>query len=557
MLKKIVFSILIAFPLWAGAATQYICASAAGTGDGSSLANCKAAGTNFASISVSAGDVLRICSKIRGALTITSTNDVTVDLDCNDEAAGEITGADVVTAFEAADVNGEYATTGTFAVPVFVLVDGVAWREGVKGSLEADEWAFNSSVGGTQAVYLGSDPTGRTVEIATRGVGIEYVTSTGASVTGGRIYGIRQLGAATGNAGVVFRASSGTVDGTEFYAVRRPTDVTGNGTMTVQNTRTSYCVDGPDANKNTDRPTLVATGNIVEDCDYANWFENTSTSHALTLDGEAIACTDCAAFTASRNTIRRTHHGVATRVDSAAVQRIYGNFIEDVNDDGLNLGCTNSSGVYNLIAAGNVMRQIGKGGGWATSSFGVALSNGTCGNGSDVTIANNTIADSANGLYFQAAASQTGTIRQLNNVISNVDPEGVTGTHYFVTWNAVNASHSLTLVSDYGDYYQSYGVGFFRWIAGASARAYSAFNTYKTDSSQDAASILTDPAFLGGPSPTTVLGFRPKLNSPLLGAGTYSDAKYDYNGVRFGNPPNIGAFATTPDNKRSTYVERY
>ena len=65
------------------------------------------------------------------------------------------------------------------------------------------------------------------------------------------------------------------------------------------------------------------------------------------------------------------------------------------------------------------------------------------------------------------------------------------------------------------------------------------------------------PQVTGEPSPTTALSFRPRPNSPLLGAGTYSDAKYDYNGVRFGNPPNIGAFATTPDNKRSTYVERY
>jgi hypothetical protein len=115
---------LFANSVWA--ATQYICESAAGNGSGSSLANCKAAGTNFASITVGASDVLRICSTIRGALTITSTNDVTVDLDCNDEAAGEITGADVVTAFAAVDENGEYATTDTFLVPFWVLVDGVA-----------------------------------------------------------------------------------------------------------------------------------------------------------------------------------------------------------------------------------------------------------------------------------------------------------------------------------------------------------------------------------------------------------------------------------------------
>ena len=379
------------------------------------------------------------------------------------------------------------------------------------------------------------------MEIATRGVGVEFITSTGGIVTGGRIYGTRHTGSATGNGAVNCRASTCAVTGTEFYAVRKPTDVTGNATMTVTNTRTSYCGDGPDANKNTDRPSLTATGNLVEDCGYGGWFDNTATSHALTIDGEGIACTNCASFIVGGNTTRRTYHGIAARVETAAPVRIYRNYIEDTQDDGLNLGCTNSSGVWDLVASSNIMRRVGSGGDWSTSSFAVALSNGTCGNGSSATIANNVIADSASGLYFQAAASQTGTIRQVNNVISNVDPENATGTHYFVNWNAVNASHSLTLVSDYGDYHQSYGVGFFRWIAGASARAYSAFSTYKTDSSQDAASILNAPRFRGGNTPTTADGFIP-TELALRASGVVVGDLYDFYGVTFQTKPSIGAF---------------
>lgn len=528
------------------AATQYVCSSSSGSGDGSSLANCKAAGTNFASITVGAGDVIRICDTIRGTLTVTSTNNVTVDLDCNDEAAGVISGANVVTSFAAVDENGEYATTDTFAVPVFVIVNGVVWREGVKGSLADNEWAFNSASGGTHEVYLGSDPTGKTVEIAIRGAGIEFITSTGANVTGGRIYGIRHTGSATGNAGVIFRASSGTVEGTSFYAVRRPTDVTGNGSMTVQNTSTRYCVDGPDANKNTDRPTLIAISNTVEDCDYADWFENTSASHSLTLDGEGIACTDCAVFTAYGNTVKRTHHGFATRVDSSITQIIERNWIEDTNDEGLNIGCTNSSGVINLRASGNILRETGKGGGWATSSFGVAVNNSTCGNGSVITVANNDFFETSNGIFFQAAASQTGTISVYNNAIVNVNPEQTAGTHYFITWNSINASHSMTLLADDNDYYQIDGVGFFRWISGSSARAYSAFSSYQSDSSVDANSIQSDPLFVGGTSSSTATGFRLSPSSPLISAGTYVGNYTDYSGMKFNNlKPSIGAYETT------------
>jgi len=92
------------------------------------------------------------------------------------------------------------------------------------------------------------------------------------------------------------------------------------------------------------------------------------------------------------------------------------------------------------------------------------------------------------------------------------------------------------------------------------------FAGWKTASSQDAASISANPQFLGGSSPTTAEGFRPLPSSPLLGAGSPLGAKYDYEGYRFGNPPNIGAFVNNGPNsysrrsnydRRTTFPERY
>jgi len=68
-----------------------------------------------------------------------------------------------------------------------------------------------------------------------------------------------------------------------------------------------------------------------------------------------------------------------------------------------------------------------------------------------------------------------------------------------------------------------------------------------------------DSRFIGGPSPTTAEGFRPLPSSPLIGAGSPLGAKYDYEGYRFGNPPNIGAFVNNGPNsysRRSNYDRR-
>lgn len=78
---------------------------------------------------------------------------------------------------------------------------------------------------------------------------------------------------------------------------------------------------------------------------------------------------------------------------------------------------------------------------------------------------------------------------------------------------------------------------------------------------KESGSTLGDPAFVGGPNPTTPEGFKPFATSPLCGAGYPTAAKYDYDNKRLGNPPNIGAYGTctagrTSYSTRSTYVPR-
>ena len=69
------------------------------------------------------------------------------------------------------------------------------------------------------------------------------------------------------------------------------------------------------------------------------------------------------------------------------------------------------------------------------------------------------------------------------------------------------------------------------------------FAQWLSATSQDANSELTsDPGFIGGTTPTNVMGFCLRSDSPLLGAGTYLGAwATGYRGKDLGKPPSIGA----------------
>ena len=59
---------------------------------------------------------------------------------------------------------------------------------------------------------------------------------------------------------------------------------------------------------------------------------------------------------------------------------------------------------------------------------------------------------------------------------------------------------------------------------------------------QDASSQETDAMLVGGANPTSLDGFRPRLDSPLCGAGTYVGKIFDKTGRRIMPPVTIGAF---------------
>lgn len=554
---------LLFFSCNAFAATQFICATSSGTGDGSTFANCKAAGTNFANITVSASDLLYICgpTAIRGTLTITTKNNVTIDFGCNGNSSGVITGTDVVSSFAAADGNQEYATTGTFANPLFVLVDGVAWKEGTKGSLADNEWAFNASGGGTAAVFLGSDPGGRTVEIATRSLGLEIVTSTGVTITGGRIYGIRTSGSANGSAAVVCRDSSCTLSGTDFYAVSQSADArNASGSINVSNTSTLLCGDGLDANSG---GTLIATNNTISECRWNGFFSRTLTTHGFVPDGEPIGCTDCTAITATSNSIYRSSDAISTRVTNNPTQIIRRNYIEDTVDDGIDLGCTAGTGAVTAEVTGNIIRRVGSnslqstGTPWDPSSIGIVWDDRVCGNSSNTTIAHNTIDYSSGGIAFLAAASQSGTINAYKNLIVDINPEQApTFARYIMNFGGVSATHSLTINSNYNAFYQSIGNGFFTWVSGSSARTYANFSLYQSDSGKDTNSTRTDPKWAGGLIPASSNGFRLLGASGLIKSGVLAQNYQDYAGRFFNNPPSIGAWESASGDDRGTVAAR-
>jgi hypothetical protein len=155
-----------------------------------------------------------------------------------------------------------------------------------------------------------------------------------------------------------------------------------------------------------------------------------------------------------------------------------------------------------------------------SSVFGETLAqNVHCGTSTTAcTVENNSILGGSIGVDMQAAAAG-GVAR--NNAISSSAigiSKGASGTE---SYNGINSPDPC-------------------WSGGATAACAG------TD-------VEAAPAFLGGPNPTTAEGFKLKPSSPLCGAGTPTDAKYDYEEYRFGIPPNIGAFAKC---ERSTFTDR-
>jgi hypothetical protein len=73
---------------------------------------------------------------------------------------------------------------------------------------------------------------------------------------------------------------------------------------------------------------------------------------------------------------------------------------------------------------------------------------------------------------------------------------------------------------------------------------YNLIRTMEGDT-QDATTLTVNPQWIGGTSPTTAEGFRPRSTSPLIGAGTPIQGLVDYSRFPFHwATPSIGAFET-------------
>lgn len=187
----------------------------------------------------------------------------------------------------------------------------------------------------------------------------------------------------------------------------------------------------------------------------------------------------------------------------------------------------------------------------------VRLTTATAG-ATTVTIANNLFVnnDGISPLYFGTGnASAAYTVK--NNVFAYNSGGGGTFNGNF---------HRATTTSSTSESNNLFWSPAEATIVRSGSTNYTTVAAWQAASSQGAGDLNSNPIFVGGTPQTTADGFKLKSNSPLCGAGTPTNAKYDYEGYRFSIPPNIGAFATcgrndiftdrTISTNRTIYVDR-
>ena len=166
-----------------------------------------------------------------------------------------------------------------------------------------------------------------------------------------------------------------------------------------------------------------------------------------------------------------------------------------------------------------------------------------------------------NGTYGLSLPTIEGTGKAQNLTLS-----GNTTSQIFTTRIYTGQTVTLTNNALYGGAAAVTGASIGGTVTDDYARHGNQSGTAYSGVTAGANSAAAAPRFLGGTSPTTAEGFRPLSSSPLLGAGSPLGAKYDYEGYRFGNPPNIGAFVNNGPNsysrrsnydRRTTFPERY
>ena len=128
-----------------------------------------------------------------------------------------------------------------------------------------------------------------------------------------------------------------------------------------------------------------------------------------------------------------------------------------------------------------------------------------------------------------------------HNIHSNINPSSVSITHYDADWKLLSACNSLTLTQLNTDDSHTRGVGFFRWLAGASARTYANYALYVSDSGKNANSILTNVPWKA--SPRLPADFLLNPNTSLCGHGAWLFAgMLGYDGIGLGYTVEFGPY---------------
>ena len=544
-LVTLFFLLLLSFE--AGAATLYATASGVGDGTGSSVENaCNGV------CSATAGDTVYLCgawSTIAFTQSGSSGNPIVYDGSCP-------TGTPAVV-----------AATGTTNALTFTTLSGSRYLT-VKNIEYSTVDAHGVYVDGDDDITLdgltctGTGGTDRSCVSLLGSVACDRITIKNSSLSGATYYGIsyQVSGASLTIAGPtitdneIFDNDAGgirlTVESAGYAASKftNPT-ITGNGIYNIskaENGAGIWVRTGDPAAA----PTVFSTGVVISD-------NTVSDMGTASFGVNGINCGNCDGAVIADNTVEDAYvAGAGITTLGTINSRISGNTVRRISsNNGIDGG-----GIYaDLYSDGNLFErnfiedcETAGNDNNSGQAFGIfsAASN---------TFAGNIIKDCKVG--FGWSGTRTDLNKVYNNTIHNalvagigkgtVDPTNV-ATALDVRDNAISTAGKCIISfatpltnADYNNCYQA---------------------DYDATQSAGANDTTADPAFLGGQSPTTAEGFRPLPSSPLLGAGSPLGAKYDYEGYRFGNPPNIGAFVNNGPNsysrrsnydRRTTFPERY
>lgn len=474
----------------------------------------------------------------------TTSAPITVKLDCAGIPAGVISGADIVTAWDTLDGNGNQVTSGTFSEPMFLLVDGIAAHHGSSvGSLAPGEWYYIS--GSTKVAYHGS-VAGHTMEIPTRSSAI--FASGGVEnmiVTGGRFEAILSS-PATGT--FMFRGCANIlITNVTVYAVATGVDFQGTcKNVSVTNSTFTYCADCLDTNINAaNKPSNVTFQNnsvsgLYANADGTNWIGNYDAiiGGGRIYDHECIASTSAGNYiTSAYNDISHCRTGIFNLPNTDVVGYLaIGNYIHDIYDDAIEFTCASGCAISGSAISGNLIYNGGQEASGLSSN--AINAGGSTVAGASIDITQNTIAKWANGIFMTGGGLTHNNGKIVNNIIADLFCAGCFGDYLNTdTW----AEQSTSVINN-NIYYRTSGIYKIpRWDTNGFA-ATSTFSTHQSNlSPNESASLNADPLFIN-----STTDFRTAASSPSRRAGTGGYVCSERRGrACYSDRPDIGAYQAT------------